>query len=114
MSAGKLNILIEQNATFNKVLTIYSTGTTPLNLTGKTLRGQVRYNLQDAEPAATFTFTAANQNTDPGVCTMLIPASVTSTLKQSKGYYDVELVDGVTVTRLLEGQVFISLGATQS
>ncbi len=113
MAAGQLNILIEQGSTFSKNLTIYSSGTTPLNLTGKTLRGSVRYRLQDATPALTFTFTNDNQTTNPGKCLMTATATLTDALTQSKGVYDVELVDGATVTRLLEGDVFISLSVTR-
>lgn len=113
MAAGQLNILIEQGSTFSKNLTIYSSGTTPLNLTGKTLRGSVRYRLQDAQPALTFTFTLDNQSINPGKVSMTASATLTDALTQSKGIYDVELVDGTTVTRLLEGDVFISLSVTR-
>lgn len=114
MAAGKLNILIEQGATFSKVLTIMGDNSTPVNLTGKTLRGQVRYNINDATPALTFTFTPANQTTNPGVATWLAAAADTGAVTQSKGLYDVELVDGSTVTRILEGTAFISLNVTRS
>jgi hypothetical protein len=108
MAAGQLNILIEQGATFSRVLTVYSTGSTPLNLTGKTLRGQLRKNLSDADPAATFTFTAADQSTSPGVATWLLAATATALLPAQTLRYDVELVDGTTVTRILEGEAFVS------
>ena len=113
MSAGLLNILVEQGATFQKTLTVYTTGNSAMNLTGKTLRGKMRYRYQDSTPAATFTFTLANQGTNPGVATMTLTATETDLLTQTKAVYDVELVDGTTVTRLLEGQVFISLAATR-
>jgi hypothetical protein len=113
MAAGQLNILIEQGATFSKILTIYSTGTTPLNLTGKTLRGKMRYKIQDANPALTFTFTPDNQSANPGKVTISASATDTDTLNQPMGVYDIELVDGSTVTRLLEGQVFVSLSVTR-
>lgn len=108
MAAGQLNILIEQGATFSRVLTVYSTGSTPLNLTGKTLRGQLRKNLSDAAPAATFTFTLANQGTSPGVATWNLDATATALLPAQTLRYDVELVDGTTVTRILEGEAFVS------
>jgi len=108
MAAGQLNILIEQGATFNRILTVYSTGTTPLNLTGKTLRGQLRKNLSDSTPAGTFTFTLANQSTSPGVATWILSATDTALLPAQTLRYDVELVDGTTVTRILEGEAFVS------
>lgn len=113
MSAGKLNILVEAGATFSKTITVNSTPNTPLNLTGKTLRGQIRYKLQDSAPAATFTFTLANQSTNPGVATWILSATDSALLSQTRAIYDVELVDGSTVTRLLEGEVFISLNVTR-
>jgi hypothetical protein len=114
MAAGKLNILIEQGATFSKVLTVKADDNTPINLTGKTLRGQVRYNINDSSPALTFTFTLANQSTNPGVATWLASATDTGALTQSRGIYDVELVDGTSVTRILEGTAFISLNVTRA
>lgn len=113
MSAGRLNILVEAGATFSKTITVNSSPNTPLNLTGKTLRGQIRYKLQDSTVAATFTFTLANQSTNPGVATWILSATDSALLTQTKGIYDVELVDGSTVTRLLEGDVFISLNVTR-
>ena len=108
MAARLLNILIESGATFNRTLTVYSTGTTPLNLTGKTLRGQLRKNLADATPAGTFEFVIANQGTNPGVATWSMSATNTALLPGQTLRYDVELVDGSTVTRILEGEAFVS------
>ena len=108
MAAGLLNILIEQGATFTRTLTVYSSGTTGLNLTGKTLRGQLRKNLADTTAAGTFTFTAADQGTSPGVVTWIMSASDTANLPAQTLRYDVELVDGTTVTRILEGEAFVS------
>jgi hypothetical protein len=113
MAAGKLNILIEQGATFNKTLTINGSTDTPLNLTGKTLRGSVRYKLQDAVSAADFSFIIQDQNTLPGVAIWNLTAAQTDLLTQSSAVYDIELVDGTTVTRILSGAVFISLSATR-
>lgn len=108
MAAGLLNILVEQGATFSRTLTVYSTGTTPLNLTGKTLRGQLRRNLADTTVAGTFTFTLANQGTSPGVATWIMSAVDTAALPAQTLRYDVELVDGTTITRILEGEAFVS------
>lgn len=108
MAAGLLNILVEQGATFSRTLTVYSTGTTPLNLTGKTLRGQLRKSLADAAPAGTFVFTVADQGTNPGVATWTLSATNTALLPAQTLRYDVELVDGTTVTRILEGEAFVS------
>jgi hypothetical protein len=113
MAAGKLNILIEAGATFNKTITVNATAGSPLNLTGKTLRGSVRYKVQDATAAASFTFTLANQITNPGQATWILTATDTALLSQTRAVYDVELVDGATVTRVLEGEVFISLNVTR-
>lgn len=113
MAAGKLNILIEAGATFSKTITVNATAGNPLNLTGKTLRGAVRYKVQDATAAATFAFTLANQTTNPGQATWILSATDSAALTQTRAVYDVELVDGSTVTRLLEGEVFISLNVTR-
>lgn len=113
MAAGKLNILVEAGATFTKTITVFSTGTTPLNLTGKTLRGQIRYKPQDSTVAAEFAFTLADQTTTPGVASWQLSATDTALLTQTRAVYDLELVDGSTVIRLLEGDVFCSQNVTR-
>ena len=108
MAAGLLNILIEQGTTFSRTITINATESTLLDLTGKTLRGQIRRRLSDAEPAATFTFTIANQTTNTGEAQWSLTAAETAALTADTHRYDIELVDGTTVTRLLEGEAFVS------
>lgn len=112
MAAAILNILVEQGSTFSRTMTIYSSGTTPLNLTGKTLRGQMRKSATDSV-AGTFTFTQADQSTNPGVVTWTMSATDTAGLPAQTLRYDVELVDGTTVTRILEGEAFVSLEITR-
>jgi len=108
MAAALLNILVEQGATFSRTLTVYATGTTPLDLTGQTLHGQLRKNLTDTSIAGTFTFVLADQTTNPGVATWTMSATDTALLPPQTLRYDVELVDGSTVTRILEGEAFVS------
>lgn len=113
MAAAIFNIMIEQGATFARTLTVYATETEKLNLTGKTVRGQLRRRLTDETAAATFTFQIADQNTNAGEVVWSLTATQTAALAAQVHRYDIELVDGATVVRLLEGDAFVSGEATR-
>lgn len=113
MAAGLLNILIEQGATWARTITIYATAEDKLDLTGKTLRGQLRRHLSDATPAASFTFAPKDQNTNTGEVVVSLTATQTAALAQQTYRYDFELVDGDTVVRILEGDAKVSGEATK-
>jgi len=110
MAAGKLNLVVEQGATFSRTVTVSNSGT-PVNLTGKTLRGKLRRRPTDVAAAADFT--TAITNAAGGVFTISLAATTTSGLRAEDHYYDIELVDGATVTRLLEGTVYVSFEVTR-
>jgi hypothetical protein len=111
MAAGSLNLLIEQGADFSRTLTIESTPGTPLDITGFTFRGKLRREYADANAAASFSFTITNGA--GGVVQMTANNAVTSGLPAETLKYDVEMVSGSTVTRILEGDAWVSPEATK-
>jgi hypothetical protein len=117
MAAAKLDIVVEQGATFLRTLTLKDGAGVLIDLTGYTVRGQIRSSQNASSIAATFTGTVLNQTTNKGQASLLISATDTSSipgdaeqvtppLKASKYLYDIEMVDGSgVVTRLLQGNV---------
>lgn len=124
MSAGNYDFEIEQGATFRRTLTISDAAGDPINLTGYTFRGMVRAKYDSASPLATFSFTPANQGTDPGVVVVsltdtdtsaiTVPAATSAERTLTTYLYDIEMVDGSSiVTRVLQGAAIISPEATK-
>jgi FlaG/FlaF family flagellin (archaellin) len=113
MSAGKLDFLIEQNATFTKVLTYYSNTKIPVDLTGYSAHLQVK----DVYGTLLLDLSTLNGlivlGGTAGTISLTVPAVITSTLTFTNSPYDLTLTgsDG-TVVRLLEGSFSVSPGQT--
>jgi hypothetical protein len=105
MAATTYDILIEQGATLQPVVTYKESGAA-INLTGYTARMQVRSTLESAE--ALIELTTANGRIalggSAGTITLTISATDTAALTAGRGVYDLELVSGSgIVTRFLQG-----------
>lgn len=104
MLAGLLNITIEQGATYALSFIYQDENGQPINLTGMTARMQLRR--QFASDVALLSLTTENGRITitplEGKITLSISATDTALLTGS-GVYDLELVNGPTVSRLLEG-----------
>lgn len=111
MAAGKHNILIEQGATFSKTLTIKDATGDPINLTGKTFASKLRKRPTDTNAAATFTLTVINAAA--GTVSWQLSATTTSGITAEPHYYDLEMTDGATVTRLMQGTAFVNFEVTK-
>lgn len=115
MAAGKYNIIIEQGATFRLPLTWKSSDGAPYDLTGYTARMQVR----QYKEAGTALVNLTTENGGialggiAGTVVVTISATTTATLPACEGVYDLELINGSTITRLLEGKATISREVTR-
>lgn len=120
MAAGILDLTIEQGTTFALVVKLKDDDGNVIDLTGYTMRGQVRATCASATTIIAFTCT----NTDPtlGQFTCTLTAAQTTALATTGAtfdeyttyVYDVEIVSGAgVVTRVLNGAVFISPEATK-
>lgn len=116
MAAAKLDIVVEQGATFLRTVTIKDSAGVEIDITGWTLRGQIRESQSAAAALATFTCALLNQTTDTGKATFQLSAATTAamqqasyakpTLKSSFYLYDLEVEKpGGEVIRLLQGAV---------
>jgi len=110
-------MVIKQGATFNTLLTWYSdkARTTLVNLTGYTARMHLRRNVEDA--AAYLTLTTENSRIvlggAAGTIQLTVSAADTAALAVGKYAYDLELVNGSVVTRLVEGTIDITREITR-
>lgn len=118
------DITVYQGATFQIQLEIKNAAGVPLDLTGQTFRGQIRRTVSSASSEAAFTFTLADQITDPGKVTCVISATATAAIvvdnsptfqrKITKMAYDIESQDGSgVVVRWLQGVADIVPEATK-
>lgn len=113
MAAGKYNILVQQGSDYIQKITVKeSVSQLPVNITGCTVRGQIRTSIEDATPAAAFV--TAIVDAINGVFQISLPNAVTAALDFETGFYDVEIVypSGV-VDRLLQGKAVLSKEVTR-
>jgi hypothetical protein len=116
MSAGKKDFIIEQGATFSKVLTWKDSAGAAINLTGYTARMHVRTDIDAATPFLQLTTENSRIALGgvAGTITLTISATDTAAITNTSGVYDLELVSGAgVVTRLLEGNIIITKEVTR-
>jgi hypothetical protein len=117
MPAGKHDIIIEQGATFRRVITWKDSAGVPINLTGWSAKMQVRERVRDGDVVLECS-TANGRITlggTAGTITIVAQDEVTALLPEMpKAVYDLELISGGgEVTRLLRGQVEIAPEVTR-
>lgn len=111
MAAGVYKMIIEQGANLRYVFNYTDSAGTAINLTGYTVRMQVRATKAQTTTLLDIANGAGISITDAaaGQITLDVPAATTAALPgDTLGVYDIELVNGSTVTRFLEGVAVIS------
>ena len=106
---GKLNITCYQGATFDKKL-VWSIDGTPVDLTSYTAAMQVRKTHPTEE--YTFEFGEITLN-DEGEILIEATADETANIPAREYVYDLELTNGETVTRLIEGVFLVTPEVTR-
>ena len=103
--AETYDITADQGATYSIVITYKNSAGSPINLTGYTARMQLRASYASA--TASLTLTTENGRIAlggaAGTITLTVAASVMESLEAKTYVYDLELIDGSTVIRLLQG-----------
>lgn len=126
MAAGRYSFVIEQGATTNFELRYTDSTGTPVDLTGCQARMQIRPNVASTDILLSLSSSlqsdgtglnfSGSSNLNPptsGTIAVYISATTSSLLSFDQAVYDLELVSGTTVTRLLEGQVKLSKEVTR-
>ena len=107
--ATKSNLVIDQGATFSTDLTLTDENGDILNLVGYTANSQIRKWYTSTNYIA---FTTA-VNTSIGVITLSLTDSQTANLTAGRYVYDVEINDGSTVSRVVEGIITVTPNVTR-
>jgi hypothetical protein len=122
MAAGKLNILIEQGATFKRKLVFKDSSNVAIDLTGDSFAGQVRKSASDPTIIATFTCTITNASggeveislTDAQTSAIPVETSSSPEREVTEYAYDIErTISGGTKQRVLEGIASVSPEVTK-
>lgn len=114
MIPGKYNIVCPQGATFNKRVT-YLIDDVPVDLNGYTARMQVR----ESYNSKTFIVELTTENGGItlggglGTIDLYIDDLVTQTFLAKEYVYDIELVSGSNVYRLIEGKFIVTPEVTR-
>lgn len=117
--ATQLDLHIEQGATFAWSATLMNQATdgtrTAVDLTGYTARMQIRRRMSDDTPLLSLTTENGRiiLGGSAGSIFLEIAATDTAGLSAGKALYDLELVNGSMVKRLIEGLCVISAGMTR-
>ena len=126
MAAGRYSFVIEQGATLSLELQYKDSLGNPINLTGCGGKMQIRPSVSSPTASITLSsslaadgtglnFNGSNGTTPPtsGSIGVFISVASSSMLDFNTGVYDLEITSGSFVTRILEGQVKLSLNVTR-
>lgn len=127
MSAGRYSFVIEQGATLNLNVQWNDSEDNPISLEGCHARMQIRPEIGSSEVLLSLTSSFANAcgsglnlsgsdgltPVQSGSIGIIISAYSSSLLNFNEAYYDLEVVNGCDVTRLLEGKVKLSKNVTR-
>lgn len=107
--ATKSNLVIDQGATFSTDLTLTDENGDALNLSGYTANSQLRKWYTSSNSISFSTTT----NTSIGVVTLSLSSNQTAALTAGRYVYDVEISDGTTISRIVEGIVTVTPNCTR-
>ena len=115
MTAGTYLITAEQGATFNRVLTWKNSANVLVNLTGYTARMQVREDYFSTTTALTLTTENSRivLGGALGTITLTVPATDMAAMSAGNYVYDLELISGSNVTRLVQGTFTVNAEVTR-
>jgi hypothetical protein len=115
MTAGIYNATIDQGSTWSVVLVYVDPNDTPIDLNGYTAAMQLRRGFDSA--AADLTLTTENGGITivgaTGTVTLNATATQTEGLEPGFYLYDLELLSGSNVSRLIQGQLTVAEQVTR-
>lgn len=106
--ATKANLIIDQGSTFSTDLSLKDENGDPLVLSGYNANSQIRKWYTSTNPTATF-----STNITDGVITLSLTANQTGSIVAGRYVYDVEITDGSSVSRVVEGIVTVTPQVTR-
>lgn len=111
--SGYLDIFIDQGASYNTAIALTDVSNSPINLSNHLVVGQIKSSYYSANVIATFDISFAN--VQGGEVFISLPYTTTANIKSKRYVYDVldKDLSSNSVTRVLEGTVYITPGVTQ-
>ena len=106
--ATKANLVIDQGTTFSTDLTLTDQNGDPLNLNGYTATSQIRKWYTSSN--SIFFVTTINANA--AVITLSLTSNTTANMYPGRYVYDVDINNGTTVSRVVEGIITVTPAAT--
>lgn len=120
MAAGKYNFLIEQGTTVTFGIVYKDSTGAPVNLTNCGAKMQIRPNVGSSTVICSLSSSLYPDGTGlnissplSGSINLLISAATSSLFNFTEAVYDLEIISGSIVTRLLEGTVKLSKEVTR-
>ena len=126
MAAGKYSFIIEQGATTNFQINWNDESGSAIDLSGYQARMQIRQGVEASDVILSLSSSLKSDNTGinlsgsnfitplaSGSIGVYISAVSSSALDFGEAFYDLELVRGNEVTRLLEGKIKLSKNVTK-
>jgi hypothetical protein len=112
MAAGYLDLYIDQGSDFSAEFSLDDTFSASYDLSGKTVKSEIRKSYWSANTTSTF---SANANTQTGIITITMPAAVSQNISIGRYVYDIFLTNqnSNTRTKILEGMLFIDPSSTR-
>lgn len=113
--AGTHDIVCDQGATFTRVFTWQDSTGVPINLSMYTARMQVRATIDSASTLLSLTTENGGIALGGAAGTVTVTATATQTAAVAAGcyVYDIELITGAVVTRLVQGQFTVDAEVTR-
>jgi hypothetical protein len=108
--ATKANLVIDQGTTFSSDLYLTDENGSPLILSGFQANSQIRKWYTSSNAAATFTTFV---NVSSAFINLSLTANQSSNLVAGRYVYDVEINDGSTVSRVVEGIITVTPQVTR-
>jgi hypothetical protein len=103
--AAKHNIHIDQGTTFAHNFVVKDSSATVIDLSGYTGRGQLRKEYASSSADADFTVTISAPTT--GTVEVTLTAAQTELIDSGSYVYDIEIVNGATVHRIVQGNATV-------
>ena len=106
-----VNLTIKQGTTWTQTLEYQDGDGTPIDLSGATLRAQVRADIADRAPGTPLLDLSTGDgitNTSGGVITLTVDAATTEALPAGTYRWDLEATEAGAVTRICAGVARVS------
>ena len=106
MTAGIYHIVMEQGSTFSRVITYKDSSGDLVNLSAHTARMHLRKSVDDSVTVLELTTENGRITLGgaSGTITLTVSATDTALLNAVDGVYDLELINGDVIEKLLAGQ----------